>query len=85
MDPKMRKKKEKLDNRVMKKQELQCYREQLDRLVEDERRSQLSFPPTLCKGTRKKLHTYAHSIGLKSKSSGLGNLYVCFERLVFLV
>lgn len=72
---KERKKKERLEQREMQKKELQEYKAQLDRLLADSKRSQLAFPPTLHKGTRKKLHTYAHSIGLKSKSNGQGTYF----------
>lgn len=67
-DAKERKKEEK----DRKKEEMNYYRSSLNELLKDERRSQLAFPPTLNTGQRKKLHTYAHSIGLKSKSTGKG-------------
>lgn len=50
------------------------WRNKLDELANDERREQLAFPSTLKSGQRKQLHTYAHSIGLKSKSNGKGNI-----------
>lgn len=83
MDPKERKKKEKKEKREEKKEEMQYYRNQLDELAQDDKRAQLAFPPTLDSGQRKKLHTYAHTLGLKSKSNGKGkNLYVFKEPLI---
>lgn len=76
MEAKTQKKRDYKEKKERKKQELKYYRETLDELVKDERRTQLAFPPSLDVGQRKKLHTYAHSIGLKSKSNGKGKLFV---------
>lgn len=54
------------------KQELIIYRQQLDDLINDPVRNQLPFPASLSKGARKKLHTYAHKLGLDSRSTGKG-------------
>lgn len=64
------------DQKEIQKQqkiELKIYRDQLDQLRRDATREQLSFPVTLSKFARKKLHVYAQSIGLKSRSTGKGN------------
>lgn len=68
---KLSKKKEK---KARMKEEMKYYKEQLDKLVTDDAREQLPFPPSLDNVQRKQLHTYAHSIGLKSKSSGSGKV-----------
>lgn len=78
MDSKAAKKKDKLERKAMQKEEMKIYREQLENLLKDERREQLAFPPTLQKGQRKKLHTYAHGLGLKSKSHGTGTIFIAF-------
>lgn len=82
MDPKERKKKDKKEKLNAKKVEMQIFREQIDKLAIDDKRDQLAFPPTLDSGQRKKLHGYAHSLGLKSKSNGKGrvskNMACCF-------
>lgn len=75
MDAKAAKKKAKNERREQEKTQLKIYREQLITLAKDEKRSQLAFPPTLDSGQRKKLHTYAHGLGLKSKSHGKGKLF----------
>ena len=75
MDAKEQKKKNKKEKREAKKEEMQYFRKQLEQLVNDEKREQLAFPPTLQSGQRKQLHTYAHTLGLKSKSSGKGKLF----------
>lgn len=77
--PKKKGKKDKNEKREQKKVEMKYYKEQLDRLLTDDTREQLPFPPTLDKGQRKKLHLYAHSIGLKSRSSGTGKASLNFH------
>lgn len=72
MDAKAAKQRDKMERKNREKEEMKMWRDKLDELVKDERREQLAFPSTLHKGHRKKLHTYAHSIGLKSKSHGTG-------------
>lgn len=79
MDAKAQRKKDLKERKDRKKEELQFYRDQLDKLKKDDRREQLAFPPTLDKGQRKNLHTYAHSIGLKSKSNGIGKLFASID------
>lgn len=72
MDSKAARKQERAEKKKMEKLELQYYRQQLDALANCDKREQLAFPPTLTKAQRKKLHVYAHGIGLKSKSNGTG-------------
>lgn len=74
MDPKERKKKNKKVQREAKKEEMQYFRKRLDELLNDDASDQVAFPPTLDSGQRKRLHTYAHSLGLKSKSHGKGTV-----------
>lgn len=78
MDSKTVKRKGFSDKKNQQKEEMKMWRDKLDELANDERREQLAFPSTLNKGQRKRLHTYAHSIGLKSKSHGTGNILVNF-------
>lgn len=61
------------DARARCKEEMKYYQEQMQKLLNDEAREQLSFPPTLDNKERKRLHHYARKIGLKTKSSGKGN------------
>lgn len=72
MDQKAVAKARKKENKDRRKNEMRHYYDQLDKLALDDARDQLAFPPTLGAGERKKLHTYAHKIGLKSKSNGSG-------------
>lgn len=72
MDAKASKQRDKMERKNREKEEMKMWRDKLDEMMKDERREQLAFPSTLHKGHRKKLHTYAHSIGLKSKSHGTG-------------
>lgn len=60
------------DARARRNEEMKYYREQMEKLLKDEAREQLSFPPTLDNIERKKLHNYARKIGLRTKSSGKG-------------
>lgn len=73
MDPKATKHLDKMERKYHQKEEMKMWRDKLDELANDARREQLAFPSTLNKFQRKRLHTYAHSIGLKSKSHGTGN------------
>lgn len=81
MDPKAAKQKQRMERKNQKKEEMKMWRDKLDELANDERREQLAFPSTLDKGQRKRLHTYAHSIGLKSKSHGTGNKLKRFDSI----
>lgn len=74
MDTKAAKHREKMERKNQQKEEMKMWRDKLDEVANDERREQLAFPSTLNKGQRKRLHTYAHSIGLKSKSHGTGKI-----------
>lgn len=74
MDSKAAKSAKKKERKNQKNEEMRYYKELLDKLATDDTREQIAFPPTLDKGQRKKLHTYAHSHGLKSKSSGTGKI-----------
>lgn len=56
------------------KQEMDIYKSRLDLLAKDATREQISFPATLTAADRKKLHTYAHKLGLDSRSVGKGNV-----------
>lgn len=58
--------------RTRRREEMNYYMEQMDKLRYDDAREQLSFPPTLDNVERKRLHNYARKIGLKTKSSGKG-------------
>lgn len=58
----------------IRKDEMKIYRQQLNELVKDSKRSQLAFPPILDSSQRKNLHTIAHKLGLKSKSHGKGTI-----------
>lgn len=78
MDPKTAKQKQKMERKNQQREEMKMWRDKLDELAKDERREQLAFPSTVDKGQRKKLHTYAHSIGLKSKSHGTGKFTIFF-------
>lgn len=53
---------------------MQVYRQQLNELAKDDKRSQLAFPPLLDSSQRKQLHNIAHNLGLKSKSHGKGKI-----------
>lgn len=92
MDAKERRKQEKKEKRDAQKQEMQYYRDQLLKLANGtDARGQIAFPPTLQKGQRKKLHNYAASLDLKSKSHGKGifvflfffTAYISTKRSIF--
>lgn len=83
MDPRMNKKNEK-ERRERQKEQMKVYRQQTEEFAKDDRRSQLAFPPILNNEQRKKLHTYAHGLGLKSKSHGKGNNFTNEQALFFL-
>lgn len=76
VDGKAAKQKQKMERKNQQKEEMKMWRDKLNELATDERREQLAFPSTLDRGQRKKLHTYAHSIGLKSKSHGTGKFTI---------
>lgn len=73
MDKQDHRKSAREDAKARRKEEMKYYKEQMQRLLNDEAREQLSFPPTLDNKERKNLHNYARKIGLKTKSSGKGN------------
>lgn len=56
--------------------EMKIHREQIDKLVNDDSRDQLAFAPCLERKQRKLLHNYAHTVGLKSRSSGIGKKFL---------
>lgn len=60
------------DARTRRKEEMKYYQEQMDKLLKNAAREQLSFPPTLDNVERKRLHHYARKVGLRTKSSGKG-------------
>lgn len=59
-------------HRSVNKQEMDHYKSRLDLLAQDATREQVSFPATLSSVERKLLHTYAHKLGLDSRSVGKG-------------
>lgn len=58
-------------NRASKAEE-EILKREINIFSTDQKRTSLPFPPTLSKDQRKRLHTYASAIGLKSKSTGRG-------------
>lgn len=78
MDAKTNKKNARKERREMQKEQMKIYRQQIDELAENDKKSQLAFPPILNNGQRKNLHTYAHGLGLKSKSHGKGKKAMFF-------
>lgn len=63
---------DKKERKAKRDEEINYFKQQLDNLVKDEKRAQLSFAPTLNAIQRKTLHRYANKLGLKSKSTGKG-------------
>lgn len=59
--------------RSRQNEETKYWKEELDKLLVD-KREQLSLPPSISKKQRYELHKYAAKIGLKSKSTGKGNI-----------
>lgn len=62
------------NKRSVNKQEMDIYKSRLDLLAQDATREQVSFPATLSSIDRKLLHTYAHKLGLDSRSVGKGKI-----------
>lgn len=62
------------NKRSVNKQEMDIYKSRLDLLAQDATREQVSFPATLSSVERKLLHTYAHKLGLDSRSVGKGKV-----------
>lgn len=71
--PKSSKQNNNNNKRSVNKLEMDIYKSRLDCLAQDATRDQVSFPATLTSIDRKLLHTYAHKLGLDSRSVGKGN------------
>lgn len=76
--PKSSKQNNNIKRSVVNKQEMDIYKSRLDLLAQDATREQISFPATLSSIDRKLLHTYAHKLGLDSRSVGKGNIFSFF-------